>query len=87
MPGMLPGAGAGMPMAQMSQLPLLQHQTQISPTAAAAAQYQTLADYAAYGAAAGYPGEYMTMICCLSQDKRGNLGLVTHDDHNKLYCL
>lgn len=48
MPGMVPGAAA-MPL---SQLPLLQHQAQISPTAAA--QYSSLADYAAYGAA--YPG-------------------------------
>lgn len=45
MPGMLPG---GM---QMNQLPLLQAQAaQLSPTAA---QYQSLADYAAYS---GYPG-------------------------------
>lgn len=35
----------------ISQLQMLQPQTQISPSAAA--QYQTLADYAAYGA---YPG-------------------------------
>jgi len=56
MPGMLPGAAPGVGM-QMSQLPLLQAQAQISPSAAAAAaQYQSLADYAAYGAATGYPG-------------------------------
>jgi len=47
MPGMIPGAG----MQLSQQLPLLQP-AQISPTAAAA-QYQSLADYAAYG----YPGE------------------------------
>ena len=58
MPNMLPGAAPTAAGMQMSQLPLLQAQAQMSPTAAAAAaaQYQSLADYAAYGATAAYPG-------------------------------